>query len=348
MRQRVADTLQAAAAQLPDTGLVEDLVRLLWEDPHQAELDLRDAVAGLARGLWGPAFAARDDHGDRVQIDGKSTRQVAASPGQATTLFGTVTFPRARTRPSGAGASVVPTEPIRGLTPGGMTPAAAGLSAAIMARLPARDGADLWQRICGAGPATRSLIRLTAEGGQEFEDQADDLLAEVRGDEDWHDDAVALRVSRDGTMLRMHEDAWNGQVMEPGGREVACGVVAQRGSEGTMLTQRTFARLPEPGQTCLKRQISQEVWHGMPQAAAQGRALKIVAIADGARDNGTFLDSLSPDIRLIDVGQACPSLKAAAAAAEGAESARSTAGFDTYKDILTEDPHDVGGRGPGD
>ncbi len=97
MRQRIADTLQAAATQLQDTGLKED----------------------LARGLWGQAFAARDDHGDRLQIDGKSPRQVAASPGQATTLFGTVTFPRARSRPSGAGPSGVPTEPIRGLTTGG-------------------------------------------------------------------------------------------------------------------------------------------------------------------------------------------------------------------------------------
>ncbi len=179
-RQRVADTLQAAAVQLQDTGLKEDLARLFREDPHQAERDLRDAVAGLARGLLGQAFAARDDHGDRLQIDGKSTRQVAASSGQATTLFGTVTFPRARSRPSGAGPSVVSTEQVLGLTTGGMTPAAAGLSAAIMASLPARDGADLWQRICGAGPATRSLIRLTAEVGQEFEDQADDLLEEVR------------------------------------------------------------------------------------------------------------------------------------------------------------------------
>ncbi|MCY4196347.1 MAG: hypothetical protein OXD33_05440, partial [Rhodobacteraceae bacterium] len=86
---------------MPDTGLKEDLTRLLWEDPHQGELDLRDAVAGWAHGLWGQACAARDDHGDRLQIDGKSTRQAAASPGRATTLFGTVTFLRTCTRPSG-------------------------------------------------------------------------------------------------------------------------------------------------------------------------------------------------------------------------------------------------------
>ncbi len=122
--------------------------------------------------------------------------------------------------------------------------------------------------------------------GREFADQAHDRLEDVRGDESLHDDAVALLVSRDGTLLRMHEEAWN----------------------------------------------------GMSQAAAQDRELKIVAIADGARDNGTCLESLTPDIRRVDVWQACPSLKAAADAATGDESARSTMWFDTHKAILTEEP----------
>ncbi len=76
-----------AAAQLQDTGLREDLVRLFREDP----------------------------------------RRVAASPGQATTLFGTVTFLRMRSRLSGAGPSVVPAEPIRGLTTGGNCGVGGGL-----------------------------------------------------------------------------------------------------------------------------------------------------------------------------------------------------------------------------
>ena len=71
-------------------------------------------------------------------------------------------------------------------------------------------------------------------------------------------------------MGRMHAEELDGQATEPGWREAACGVMAQLDSEETMLTQRYFARLPEPGTTCLKRQINQEVWHWMQQAA-QGR-----------------------------------------------------------------------------
>ncbi len=43
----------------------------------------------------------------------------------------------------------------------------------------------------------------------------------------------------------------------------------------------------------------------MNMAAGQDRELKSAAIADGARNNGTCLESVTPDIRLIDVGQAC-------------------------------------------
>ncbi len=41
-------------------------------------------------------------------------------------------------------------------------------------------------------------------------------------------------------------------------------------------------------------------------------------------------------------GRPAKSLKAAADAADGAESGKSTAGFDTHKAILTDDPHCVG------
>ncbi len=104
--------------------------------------------------------------------------------------------------------------------------------------------------------------------GQELEDQADDLLEEVRGDESRHDDAVV------------------------------CGRAGWTGHR----TRLACSRLRRCG-------VTQQ--HGRPPPAAQDRELKGVAIAAGARDNGTCLESWTPDIRLIDVGHACQSLKAA-------------------------------------
>ncbi len=70
-RQRIANTLQTVAPQLPDTGLMEDLAGLFREDPHRVEIDRRDAFAGWPRGLWGQEFAALDDHGGQSSRTGE-------------------------------------------------------------------------------------------------------------------------------------------------------------------------------------------------------------------------------------------------------------------------------------
>ncbi|MCY4006230.1 MAG: hypothetical protein OXE84_05290 [Rhodobacteraceae bacterium] len=45
---------------------MDDLVRLFREDPRRVARDLRDVVAGLPCELLGQAFAALDDHGNRL------------------------------------------------------------------------------------------------------------------------------------------------------------------------------------------------------------------------------------------------------------------------------------------
>ncbi len=79
------------------------------------------------------------------------------------TLFGPVGFLRSRYRPSGTGALLIPAKAVLGLTAGGMTPAAAGLSMHLMSGLTARESEDAWRRLCGEGPSTASLVRKIAD-----------------------------------------------------------------------------------------------------------------------------------------------------------------------------------------
>ncbi len=74
---------------------------------------------------------------------------------------------RARYRPSGRGATVVPVKRLIGLTGGRLMPAAAGLSVNFMSCLTARESADMSRRLCGAGPAVSGLVRLSAAGWRE-------------------------------------------------------------------------------------------------------------------------------------------------------------------------------------
>ena len=166
-----------------------------------------------------------------------------------------------------------------------------------------------------------------SRGGQEFEDQVADFLTEIRDDKTLHNDTVALLVSLDE------------QAPEPGWREVACGrwgaAQQQWDDAHTTLCCTTFRTGQDPFET------PDQPGHGAWDAADGGAGHR----ADDcrhrrwAKDNGTFLERLAPDIRLMDVGHACPYLKAAA---YGTKSARSTAWFKIYKAILTDDPHGGG------
>ena len=176
LRQAMNDVIRSDAVR----GMADDVAVMFMQDPLKAELVFRDTVYDLARSVLGDAFEQIDDHGDSLEVDGRSYRKVEATRGQAMTIFGPVGFDRARYRPSGGGASVFPTERVLGLTESSLTPAAAGLSLYLMANLSARESADAWVRLCGMGPSASSLIQITAEAGRRFEDCSGDLLADLR------------------------------------------------------------------------------------------------------------------------------------------------------------------------
>lgn len=330
VRQAISDMIRSDAA----LGMADDVAVMFMQDPLKAELLYRDAVHDLARSVLGDAFERIDDHGDTLEVDGRTYRKVDATRGQAMTMFGPVGYDRARYRPSGAGASVFPTERVLGLTESSLTPAAAGLSLYLMANLSARESADAWVRLCGSGPSTSSLIQLTTEAGRRFEDCSGDLLAELRSEEEVHEDATALLVSLDGVMVRMNAETVDGSAVDAGWREASSGLVSLLDADGNMVQTSYFGRLPEQGKLSLKAQVSQEAFHWL----GRKEDLTVVAIADGARDNWAFLDTFSPDVVLLDFFHAAQHLKVAADAAFGPDSAEGEAWFEKWRHVLRHDP----------
>ena len=333
LRQAMNDVIRSDAAR----GMADDVAAMFIQDPLKAELAFRDVIHGFARSVLGDAFEGIDDHGASLEVDGRTYRKVDATPGHAMTMFGLVGFDRARYRPSGGGASVFPTERVLGLTESSLTPAAAGLSLYLMANLSARESEDAWVRLCGSGPSASSLIQLTAEAGRRFEDCSGDLLADLRSEEEVHEDATALLVSLDGVMLRMNAETVDGTAVEAGWREASSGVVSLLDAAGNMVQTNYFGRLPEQGKTSLKAQVSHEAFHWLER-----KDLKVVAIADGARDNWAFLDTFSPDVVLLDYFHAAQHLKVAADAAFGPDSAEGEAWFETWRHVLRHDPKGAG------
>ena len=117
-------------------------------------------VFGFSRATLKRSFETLGDQGPTLSVEGQSSHKVDITVGDAMTLFEPVEFKRSRDRPSGKGASMIPAESILGLTTGGMTPAAAGVSMYLMSSLTVRESEEAWRTFCGQEPSTSSLLRL--------------------------------------------------------------------------------------------------------------------------------------------------------------------------------------------
>ena len=129
VRSRIGKSMDQAMQMLLAPGLADDVAVLLRADPLGAETALRDEICRMGCTVLSQAFEQLDDDVPSLEIDGTGYRRMDASPGHALTLFGPITFNRARYRPSsGRGACFVPAEARLELTASGFTPAAARLA----------------------------------------------------------------------------------------------------------------------------------------------------------------------------------------------------------------------------
>ena len=133
-------------------------------------------------------------------------------------------------------------------------------------------------------------------------------------------------MSLDGVMvpLRAGEDGR----AEASWREAACGTVSFHDARGERLKTLYLGRMPESGKVTLKAQLASEVAH-IRQLRPN---VRIVAIADAAADNWTFLETLSPETEVIDFWHACEHLRTAS------DHAVASDWFERYREVLRHDP----------
>ena len=159
----------------------------------------------------------------------------------------------------------------------------------LMSGLTARESEDAWRRLCGQGPSTASLVRLSGEAGNRMEACSGELLPGLREREEMPAEAVSLLVSLDGVMMRMNAETADGKPRTLAGAKRRAALWPGR-RQGEMLESRYFGRLPEQGKASLKSQLSAEAFHWLEI----NPDLKLAVVADAAPDNWTFLESLSP------------------------------------------------------
>ncbi len=211
--------------------------------------------------------------------------------------------------------------------------ATAGLSLSLMSGLTARESTEAWRQFGGQGPATASLIRLSAAVGSELAAGSNALLATVRERAALPSGTASLLVSLDGVMMRMQAATVGDIDLDAGWRAAAGGVVGFVDAAGNRLDARCFGQRPAADKETLPAPLSAELCHGL----TLDPNLKVVAVADGAPDNWTVLEALCPDRVLLDYWHAAPHLKAAADAAFGQATAAGTAWFAKWRHPLRHD-----------
>jgi len=234
-----------------------------------------------------------------------------------------------RYRRDGASSSIVPVDESLGLVNGCLTRTAAHLGVWLMGHCTSREAEAFFGKMGTMTPSASTLQRLVKAAHGSWETIGATALDTIRAAEGIPADAVTAAVSLDGIMvpLRAGEDGR----AEACWREASCGTVSFHDSDGERLHTLYLGRMPESGKVSLKAQLRAEVAH----IKACRPDIEIVALADGAPDNWSFLETLSPMAEVVDFWHACEHLSAAS------DHAVARNWYEKYREILRHDADGV-------
>ena len=323
-----------------------------WEDGFEAfEREVRQRFAEAEREFVGEELARLDVTLPEVRIDGVLYRRVVSGVGEYMTAAGPVKVLRHRYRAAGSnGASECPLELRAGIVEGFFTPLAARMGLWVVTHLTPAEGEQLFAELGGMSPSRSSLDRLPKALSEKWEARRAHWESQLREQEQPPAEAAVLAVSLDGVMAPMKDGArqdkrnHSRQQGKPtrgpaGFREVGCGTLSHYDGAGERLRTLRHARMPEPKKRTLKRQLVVEV----EQAFKSQPQLRLVKVADGARDNWEFLaKELPPGEEVVDFYHAAEHLRRAFGQVYGEASPKAQASFEEYRHLLLKAEDGVG------
>ena len=314
------------------------------------ERELHEYVVAVEREGLAEELARLDVDLPAVTIEGELYRRVVRCEETYTSAAGSVRVMRSLYRRLGEGErTVCPLELRAGMVEGRWTPLAARQAAFVVAHLTPQEGEDLFRELGNMTPSKSSLDRLPKQLSERWEAERERFEAALRTEETVPPEAVTVAVSLDGVMVPMKDGgrtqkrqdakAQGKHTCGPAGyQEVGCGTLSFYDAEGERLSTVRLARMPEKHKATLKDTLSEEI----AAVLAQRPDLTLVKLADGAKDNWTYLGAVLPQgIETLDFYHACEHLKAAFDAAYGENSAKSKAQFEKYRQLLRDEADGV-------
>jgi len=314
------------------------------------ERELRAKVAAVEQEAIARELERFDLDVPELAVDGVRHGRVLRAETTYLSSAGPVRVLRTLYRPRGGGQTVVPMELRSGIVEGFWTEQAAALGAWAVAHLVPGEAEALFERIGSMQPSRASLDRLPKALSETWEAKRVEMGEAVRASECVPQDTAVVAVSLDGVHVPMKDgeraqkrerQAAQGKLRRgPAGyREASCATLSFYDAEGEMHSTIRFARMPEAGKRTLKQMLVEEV----ASALEDRPALRIVKLADGAKDNWTFLSQMLPEgVEIVDFFHATEHLFEALSVAHGANNATTHAEFERLRHALRWYKHGVG------
>lgn len=321
-------------------------------DMLEFEKALHAKLMGLEREIVKEELERADLDVPAIVIEGTVYRRVLRAEENYQTAAGEVRVMRTlyKDRTDEPARAVVPMELRLGLIEGRWTPLAAQEALWVVAHMTPKHTKELFERLGNMSPSRSSLDRLPKQLSERWEAQRETFENTVRMTELVPEEASTVAVSLDGVMAPMNdgeavekraEAAASGrQTKGPAGyREVGCGTVSFYDEDGELLRAVRLGRMPEPGKETLKAMLVTELGH----ALAQRPDLRLVGLADGAKDNWSFLETtlakIPSSVCILDFFHAAEHINAAFGAAYGDGSVQARVAFAKWRTVLLEDPN---------
>jgi len=262
------------------------------------------------------------------------------------TRAGEVRVERTLYRTSASERCICPMELRAGMVEGRWTPGAASLAVWAVAHLTPQEAEELFARCGGMTPSRSGLDRLPKALSARWEEQRTRFEECVRAVEEVPAEAVSVSVSLDGVMVPMKDGGRHRkrrralrdgkETRGPAGfREAACGTLTLHDAEGNRLSTTALGRMPERGKKTLKDTLEDE----LVQVLDRRPDLEVVGLADGARDNWTWLDRVLPagSRQVLDFFHAAQHLERAMNTAHGEGTPKARSEFQRLRLLLRDD-----------
>jgi hypothetical protein len=278
-----------------------------------------------------------------ILIDGVRHRRVLRCPQTYLTASGPVSVERSlySTRQDEERAAC-PLELRAGVVEGFWTPLAAKQAVWAVTHLVPREGEEMFELLGGMQPSRSALDELPKRLSERWEVCRPTFEELLRAEERVPRDATTVAVSLDGVMVPMRDGerqakrqraaAEEKHLRGPcGHQEVGCATLSFYNRYGMRLRTLRLGRMPEKKKQTLKAMLKAE----LTAILCERPDLRIVKVADGARDNWTFLSAELPrGHEIVDFFHAAEHLHAALAAAYGETSTKCQVQFAKLRHVL--------------